>query len=170
MKPVEKKDPVKYASLNQEFNSFVNSVNAVYSTKFEKNVLDFSNLFNDTILIYHLIRKGMPYGLFEQLKLMCPFKETDWANYLNISIKTLQRHKKEANYVFKPIHTEKIIEITEVNQLGIEVFDTKKQFYSWLNSSSYALGNLKPLELLKDSYGKELVMSELNRIEHGIFA
>lgn len=170
MKSIEKKDSIEYASLNQEFNSYVNSVSTVYSIKMKKNAVDFSNLFNDEILLYHLIRKGMPYSLFEQLKLMCPFKEMDWADYLNISIKTLQRHKKEANYVFKSIHTEKIIEITEVNQLGVKVFDTKKQFYSWLNNPSYALGNLKPLELLKNSYGKELVMSELNRIEHGIFA
>ena len=33
---------------------------------------------------------------------------------------------------------------------------------------SYALGKLKPIELLKDSYGKEMVISELNRINHGI--
>jgi uncharacterized protein (DUF2384 family) len=31
------------------------------------------------------------------------------------------------------------------------------------------MGDLKPAELLKDSYGKEMVMAELNRIEHGIF-
>ncbi|MCC6451300.1 MAG: DUF2384 domain-containing protein, partial [Acidobacteria bacterium] len=32
----------------------------------------------------------------------------------------------------------------------------------------FALGNVKPVELLRDSYGKELVMGELNRIAHGI--
>ncbi|MDO9038752.1 MAG: DUF2384 domain-containing protein [Lutibacter sp.] len=31
------------------------------------------------------------------------------------------------------------------------------------------MGNLKPIELLKDSYGKEMVMNELNRIDQGIF-
>ena len=49
------------------------------------------------------------------------------------------------------------------------MFDSTEQFYLWLNTPSYALGNLKPAELLKDSYGKELVMGELNRIEQGIF-
>jgi hypothetical protein len=28
---------------------------------------------------------------------------------------------------------------------------------------------MKPKELLKDSYGKEMVIGELTRIEHGIF-
>ena len=64
----------------------------------------------------------------------------------------------------------KIIELAEVTNYGKEVFDSTEQFYLWLNTPSYALGNLKPTELLKDSYGKELVMGELNRIEQGIFA
>ena len=56
-----------------------------------------------------------------------------------------------------------------VTNFGKKVFDTKEQFYLWLTTPSYALGNLKPSELLKDSYGKELVMGELNRIDKGIF-
>ncbi len=67
------------------------------------------------------------------------------------------------------IHTEKIIELAEVTNFGKKVFDSNEQFYLWLNTPSFALGNLKPAKLLKDSYGKELVMAELNRIEQGIF-
>jgi putative toxin-antitoxin system antitoxin component (TIGR02293 family) len=89
---------------------------------------------------------------------------------LNLSKKTLQRHRNEDDFFFKPIHTEKIIELAEVTNFGKEVFDSEEQFYLWLNTPSFALSNLKPAELLKDSYGKELVMSELNRIDHGIFA
>ncbi len=33
---------------------------------------------------------------------------------------------------------------------------------------SYALGKLKPIEFLKDSYGKVMAIRELNRINHGI--
>jgi uncharacterized protein (DUF2384 family) len=29
---------------------------------------------------------------------------------------------------------------------------------------------MKPIELIKDSYGKELVINELTRIDQGIFA
>lgn len=81
-----------------------------------------------------------------------------------------QRHQNDPNYHFKPIHTEKIIELVEVTHFGEEVFDFAEQFYLWLNTPSLALGNIKPAELLKDSYGKDLVMGELNRIDHGIFS
>ncbi len=131
--------------------------------------MTFSDFFDHKMLVVATIRRGIPYELFEAIQSITPFDENEWADYLNVSTKTLQRHRKEKNYRFKAIHTEKIIELAEVTNLGHEVFDSKDQFHLWLITPSYALGNLKPSELLKDSYGKEMVMGELNRIEHGIF-
>ena len=81
----------------------------------------------------------------------------------------MQRYKNKEKHLFKPQHSEKIIELAEVTNYGNEVFNSKEQFYVWLNSISFALGNMTPLELLMDSYGKEMVMEELNRIDQGIF-
>ena len=53
--------------------------------------------------------------------------------------------------------------------MGNTVFDTETQFYMWLKTPSFALGNLQPIELLRDSYGKEMVVNELNKIDQGIF-
>lgn len=131
------------------------------------NDVDF---FDDKMNIINIIRKGLPFDLFLKIKNITPFTEEDWADYLNISKKTLQRNSQIENYLFKPIHTEKIIELAEVTNFGLEVFDSQEQFYLWLNTPSFALGNLKPAELLRDSYGKELVMNELNSIDQGIFA
>lgn len=129
----------------------------------------YSDFFDNKMLIIHTIRKGLPYYIFDKIKDITPFTEDDWADYLNLSKKTLQRHKNENDFIFKPIHSEKIIELAEVTNYGKEVFDTTEQFYTWLNTPSFALENMKPAELLKDSYGKELVMAELNRIDYGIF-
>lgn len=137
-------------------------------TKFEK--ISYSNFFDNKILISKSIRRGFPFDLFNKIRKVTPFSEDDWSEYLNLSKKTLQRHRKDSSFLFKPIHTEKIIEIAEVTKFGTEVFDSVEQFYLWLQTPSIALGSLKPFELLKDSYGKELVMSELNRIDQGIFA
>jgi uncharacterized protein (DUF2384 family) len=43
-----------------------------------------------------------------------------------------------------------------------------EKFRLWLSTPNYALGNLPPRELLHDSYGKELVVDELTRINYGI--
>jgi putative toxin-antitoxin system antitoxin component (TIGR02293 family) len=89
--------------------------------------------------------------------------------FLGISTKSLQRNKIKDSFVFKPMQSEKIFELAEVTSLGNEVFDNEQDFYTWLNTSCFALGNLKPIELLKDSYGKEMVLSELYKIDQGIF-
>ncbi|MGQ1784092.1 MULTISPECIES: antitoxin Xre/MbcA/ParS toxin-binding domain-containing protein [unclassified Saccharicrinis] len=53
---------------------------------------------------------------------------------------------------------------------GFEVFGEKKNFLSWLYSKSIALGNIRPIDLLDNSFGINLVKDELIRIEHGILA
>jgi putative toxin-antitoxin system antitoxin component (TIGR02293 family) len=98
-----------------------------------------------------------------------PFSEQEWANLLNLSSKSLQRYKT-STATFKPIHSEKIIEIAEVNQAGLEVFGDMEKFRLWLQTPNFALGNMKPVELLQDSYGKEMVLAELVRINYGILA
>ncbi|TKS56134.1 type II RES/Xre toxin-antitoxin system antitoxin [Mesohalobacter halotolerans] len=153
----------------------VNEAVSTYVTKdikpmFDINNFSFSDFINDKILVIKSIRKGLSYQLFKTIMLFSPFSEEEWAEYLNISQKSLQRYKKAKDFHFKPIHSEKILEIAEVTAFGKEVFDNNSQFHDWLNTPSLAFNNLTPAELLKDSYGKALVMDELNRIDQGIFA
>lgn len=132
------------------------------------SLITYESFLNDKMLIIAAIRAGIPYSLFVLIQDYTPFTETDWANFLDISTKSLQRYKTTSEHHFKPIHSEKIIEMAEVTKVGLDVFGNMDKLRLWLNTPNYALGNLKPIELLKDSYGKELVISELIRIEHGI--
>lgn len=128
-----------------------------------------AQFFSDRMLLVEMIRKGIPTSLFLTIKEMAPFSDEEWSDFLDISLKSLQRYKKEPDYLFKSIHSEKIIELAEVTVMGLEVFDTPADFGAWLNASNAALGGRMPLDLLKDSYGQELVIQELNRIDQGIF-
>lgn len=157
-----------------EQNIALNAVNeplSLYVKKIENisGKISFFDFFQDKMLIIKAISKGIPFKIFNQIKNFTPFSDADWAAYLDLSSKTLQRYQNDENFYFKPIHTEKIIELAEVTNFGIEVFGSSGKFYSWLQTPLYALGGLKPAELIKNSYGKEMVMAELNRIEHGIF-
>ncbi|MFC6267639.1 type II RES/Xre toxin-antitoxin system antitoxin [Frigoriflavimonas asaccharolytica] len=154
--------------VNEAMTVYAKTVNPSSNSNLKEEISN-ADFFGDKMLVIQLIRAGLPYQLFNDIKEITPFSEEDWAEYLNLSTKTLQRNRKDPDFVFKPIHTEKIMELAEVTQFGNTVFDSTAQFYLWLNTPCFALGNLKPAELLKDSYGKELVMAELNRIEHGIF-
>ncbi|MEH6706229.1 MAG: antitoxin Xre/MbcA/ParS toxin-binding domain-containing protein [Galbibacter orientalis] len=165
----QKKSNIELTAVNKAIKVYVRKIEKSNDVHVRTDNITYSDFFDNKMLIIKAIRKGMPYELFSKIKDITPFSEDDWAEYLNLSKKTLQRHRNDADYLFKPIHTEKIIELAEVTNFGKEVFDSSEQFYLWLNTPSFALGNLKPAELLKDSYGKELVMAELNRIDHGIF-
>lgn len=154
--------------LNKEIAAiFQNSTFKEYQVKRSKPIT-YDNFLEDKMLIIFAIRSGIPYSLFHLIQSYTPFSEHDWASFLDISTKSLQRYRAASEYHFKPIHSEKIIEMAEVTKVGLDVFGNMEKLRLWLNTPNYALGNLKPIELLKDSYGKELVISELTRINHGI--
>jgi len=155
--------------INKALNTYLRKIEQSGKIRLHSKNVTYKKFFTNRMLIVKSIRSGIPYSLFKHIKDITPFTENDWATFLDISTKSLQRYKKDSEYIFKPIHSEKIIELAEVTNLGKDVFDSNDQFYIWLNSSSLALGNLKPIELLKDSYGKEMVLNELNRIDQGIF-
>lgn len=155
--------------VNKAFKVYINKVDKLKSTYFSKKEVTFKEIMSDKLLITKLIHNCIPYNLFSKIVKNTPFSIKDWANYLDLSVKSLQRYKTIKNYSFKPIHSEKIIELYEVTRLGKEIFDTPSQFKLWLDTPNFALGKLYPKELLKDSYGKALVVEELHRIDHGIF-
>ena len=152
--------------LSEAFASMVKEAAVAYDTA----VFDLQQFFNDKFLVSKCIYKGVPFHLFSEIQKSAPFTELEWAEMLGVSTKTLQRHAQEASFSFKPIHSEKILELAEVSLKAQSVFDSQEQFHKWLYSASLALGSMRPIDLLKNSYGKDLVMDELNRIDQGIFA
>ncbi|RYD51155.1 MAG: DUF2384 domain-containing protein [Sphingobacteriales bacterium] len=148
--------------------------NAVRKSGIDKRFLSgtpvtYSGLLANKMLLVQLIRNGLPYSFFNMVQDYSPLSETDWADILDLSTKSLLRYK-QADKAFKPIHSEKILEMAEVTMAGLDVFGTMERLKHWLDTPSFALGNLQPLVLLRDSYGKDMVLAELTRISHGILA
>jgi len=160
---------IKKDYFKEEINTLVNEVAAVYKSELKNIDISYRDFLNNKLLIVHSIRNGISYSFYNKIRELSPFTEIDWANFLGVSTKTMQRFKNEKKHLFKPQHSEKIIELAEVTNYGNEVFDSKNEFYEWLKLPSIALGRMTPLELLMDSYGKEMVMEELSRIDQGIF-
>lgn len=131
--------------------------------------ITYSDFLSNKMLMIFVIRKGVPYSLFNLIQDFTPFTDEIWADILDISTKSLHRYKQSSKS-FKSIQSEKIIEMAEITNVGLDVFGDMDKFKLWLETPNFSLGNLKPLELLKDSYGKELVISELTRINYGILS
>lgn len=145
-------------------------------SKVENNVLSepitiygSTSILNNPFSASIAIEKGIGYSIFEEIQQLIYLSEQKLADILSLSTKSLQRYKKDKDFRFKPIHSEKLIELAEVANFGLSVFDSKDQFNLWLDTPSFVLGNKKPSDLLTNSYGIKLVMQELNNIEHGIF-
>jgi putative toxin-antitoxin system antitoxin component (TIGR02293 family) len=126
-------------------------------------------LLTDKMLMIALIRHGIPYQLYELIQELTPLNEKDWSELLDLSTKSLQRYRN-ARQSFESFQSEKILEMAEVTIMGLDVFGSIDKFQLWLNTPNYALGNYKPVNLLRNSYGKEMIMGELVRINYGILA
>lgn len=137
--------------------------------KFFSSIKDISytDFLSNRLAIILVIREGVPYSLFNLIRNQAPFSENDWSIFLDISAKSLHRYKQTLRH-FKPLQSEKIIEMAEVTNIGLDTFGDMDKFKLWLDTPNFSLGGLKPMELLKDSYGKEMVVGELTRINHGI--
>jgi len=155
--------------IGQEITAYLSESKIEYSQMEARKNISYDAFISNKILIINTIREGFTYSIFKLIQEYTPFTEQDWADFLNISTKSLQRYKQSANHKFKPMHTEKIIEIAEVTKVGLELFEDVDKFKLWLNTPNYALGSHKPIELLKDSYGKDLILQELINTQHGIF-
>ncbi|WP_348799395.1 type II RES/Xre toxin-antitoxin system antitoxin [Flavobacterium adhaerens] len=156
-------------AIDKAVRALVNRVEQERGYKLLNKNITYEAFLKNRMLIIHAIREGISYDLFRLIKEITPFNEDDWASFLGISTKSLQRNKIKEDFIFKPLQSEKILELAEVTSLGINVFDSEEQFYLWLKTPLFALGNLQPIELLKDSYGKEMVVNELNKIDQGVF-
>jgi putative toxin-antitoxin system antitoxin component (TIGR02293 family) len=123
----------------------------------------------DVIKFIKAVRLGIAFALFHDFAKKTPFSLAEWSTFLNMSERTMQRHKREKK-VFDPIYSEKILQITLLYNLGTEVFGDKKKFNTWLETQNLALGGIKPKEFLDNTFGIGLLKDELTRIEHGILA
>ncbi len=155
--------------IDRVVKEFVSKIDKQSGYKLLNKNISYAAFLKNKMLLVHAIREGISFDFFQLIKERTPFNEEDWASFLGISTKSLQRGKARESFIFKPMQSEKIFELAEVTQLGTEVFDDEATFYTWLKTPSFALGNNQPIELLKDSYGKEMVINELHKIDYGIF-
>jgi putative toxin-antitoxin system antitoxin component (TIGR02293 family) len=136
------------------------------------NILDQKISYNsvdnkDILFLIDTVRQGIKFALFMGIANKSPFSLDEWSNFLHLSERTMQRYKKEKR-TFDSLQSEKILQITLLYRMGIDVFGNKEKFNSWLKTENLALGKIKPKELLDNVFGINLLKDELTRIEHGI--
>lgn len=113
--------------------------------------------------------KEFTYNDFKKVAERVPFTMAEWAAVLHVSERTIQRYAKD-NHSFAPINAERISLIEKVLKEAKITFGSTDKFYHWLKRNPYMLeGNLS-IHSLSTYEGIQNVMTQLVRIQHGIFA
>lgn len=123
---------------------------------------------NSTYTYWVILQSGLKGNSIETFSKHSGLSQTELAQILNLSERTLQR--KGASQPISFNTSDKLIELVRLFHKGMHVFNTKELFLAWLHHTSRAFSGEKPIKLIESSLGIELVNDELERIQHGIFA
>lgn len=128
----------------------------------------------ESMSIYSLKRnvpsvKNFTFYDFKKVANKVDFTQSEWSDILHISERTLQRYAHE-NGTFNSGVIDRILQINKVFDRGKEVFGSSQKFNLWLRDDPYMLEGRLSLHSLASIEGINNILTQLGRIEHGIFA
>ncbi len=120
---------------------------------------------NDFIRI---IREGIPKQAMTHFMNIADLSLIEMAGIIHTTDRNLRRYTPTQKLPLE--QSEGIVEMAMLYSRGEEVFGSMEQFRTWMNTELQPFGNKKPKEFLDTSIGIGMIMDELGRIQHGIFA
>lgn len=115
------------------------------------------------------ISRDISFSDFKKMAAKVDFTQKEWADILHISERTLQRYAHNDGS-FSSGTVDRLYQINKVFQRGKEVFGSYQKFNLWLRDNPYMLEGRLSLHSLASIEGINNVLTQLGRIEHGIFA
>lgn len=128
---------------------------------------DFASVKNESDLIA-IIRTGIPRQAMDNLMAIADLSLIEMAAIVHTSDRTLRRYT--AKQKLSQEQSERMIEMAKLYSRGEEVFGTLQDFREWMDTSLLTFGSKRPKEFLDTSLGISMIMDEIGRIQHGIFA
>jgi putative toxin-antitoxin system antitoxin component (TIGR02293 family) len=118
--------------------------------------------------IRRAIRAGFSYDTVENIKDILRLDNSQLAQILDVSQKTLSRKKHTGRLA--PGQADRLYRAARIVALAKETFGNIDDAVLWLSEANRALGGLKPVELLDSDNGVREVEDLLGRIRHGIYS
>jgi putative toxin-antitoxin system antitoxin component (TIGR02293 family) len=116
------------------------------------------------------IRQGFPKQALERLAKALRVKVLDLEHILPVSRRTLQRYEQQNVECLPKALSDHMLQVAKVYARAVEVFADEERALEWLQAPIVALGGRIPISLLDTSTGVDVVLTELGRIEYGVFA
>jgi putative toxin-antitoxin system antitoxin component (TIGR02293 family) len=117
----------------------------------------------------HLAKEGVNANVINNFRMYFKLRRDTVASILNISEPSLYRWAKD-NKTLEINYSIKLFETTDLFLYGIEVLESKENFFKWLNLPNAALGGFEPLEIIELPDGVSKVRDVIGRIEHGVYS
>jgi putative toxin-antitoxin system antitoxin component (TIGR02293 family) len=112
------------------------------------------------------ISRGLYTDILITIQSRLKLTNLELAELLQLSPRTLDRRRKEVT--LPADESERSYRIARLTELAMQVFEDQDKVSAWFTQSNFALGNQKPLDLIKSEPGARLVERLLRQIEHGI--
>lgn len=124
--------------------------------------------FDNDLELIQLARRGVSKKTLLKLAEYGSISLKTLAQLLPVSERTIQRYKESDT--FSTDVSEHLLLIAKVIAKGYEVFNSREDLHNWLHAPLISLGRRTPLSLLDTSFGAQLVIDTLGRLEHGIYS
>jgi putative toxin-antitoxin system antitoxin component (TIGR02293 family) len=116
-----------------------------------------------------IIQRGMPVRSVEVLKESIAIPDSQLADLLGISEKTLSR-ARAAKGKLDSVASDRLFRVARVIALAIDVLEAEPAAVHWLKRPQIGLGGRVPLAMLTTDPGRDQVEKLLLRIEHGVYS
>lgn len=122
---------------------------------------------NDMDLI-SLSRHGVRKSSLKSLARYLDVTMDKMSSLLHTSHRNIQR--KDDDELLDTLKTEKVLELAAFIKRGIDVIGSEDAFKEWLHHPLLALGNRRPIDLLDTTFGIQMALKVLGRLEQGVFS
>lgn len=113
-----------------------------------------------------LVGAGLASDILQTIQSRLGLSKLELSDLLMVSPRTIDRRKKEK--VLPADESERSYRIARLTDLAAEVTGSMEKGSAWFKKPNYALGDKKPIELIKTEPGARLVERTLHQIHHGI--
>lgn len=123
---------------------------------------------DNNLALIELSRKGISKKSLLDLSESSSISIRTMAKLLPVTDRTIQRYREDQK--FSRDVSEHIILIAKVVEKAFDVLEDQPKVSEWLNTPLLALGKRTPLSLLDTSFGAQMVIDELGRLEYGVYS
>jgi hypothetical protein len=132
----------------------------------KQNISTIPEIGNFTKILFYLRNNDVNWNYFNYFKEITTLSDEITSNWLNINSKTLRAYRKPES-TSKDNVKEHLVLIIALYQHGIDVFDGKENFDSWLISENYYFDRKAPMDFLDTITGIKFIDDRLTAIEFG---